>query len=223
MVVRIIQLISCALIAGALGFQLAVLGYYFPEGKDIKGSIKKAKKNKKITFLTIFFASLLSGIAGFFADSVIYAVICCFLTCALCVIFTVDFRTYEIPFRVNVFIFTLGVIRAIFSIEDIWLYVIGFFVVSLPLAIMFYASKGRAIGFGDVKMMAACGLLIGWKCAILALFIGCVVGSVVHLIRMKVHGEGAVLAMGPYLAIGVYIAAVWGEKIISAYISLIRI
>ena len=145
------------------------------------------------------------------------------LVCCLGVIFTVDFRTYEIPFKINVFIFVLGILR-ILTLEDIGrdypLYLIGFFAVSVPLALIFYLSRGAAIGFGDVKMMAACGILIGWKAIILALMLGCIVGSVVHLIRMKREGEGTVLAMGPYLAIGVYISAVWGESMIDAYLNM---
>ena len=153
-----------------------------------------------------------------------YIDICVLLVWALTVIFIVDFRTYEIPFKINVFIFVLGIVR-ILALEnigkDIWLYLIGFFAVSVPLAAIFYLSRGAAIGFGDVKMMAACGTLVGWKNAVFALIIGCIVGSVTHIIRMKTEDEGAVLAMGPYLAIGVYISALFGEGIINAYLSLL--
>ena len=68
--------------------------------------------------------------------------------------------------------------------------------------------------------MAAAGLLIGWKNAYLAMVAGCVIGSVIHLIRMKVTKEGHVLAMGPYLAVGIFLAVMWGEPFLNWYFSL---
>ena len=201
-------------------FLLAVLGHWFPLEKDFKGSILKAKENKKVTVATFAVTPIISAAAVMFAPSFLLGVLFTVLTWALTVIFVVDFRTYEIPFKVNVLIFLLGVVRLFTDLSSWPLYLIGFFAISVPLAAIYYASKGRAIGFGDVKMMAACGMLIGWKCAVLALMIGCIVGSVVHLLRMKFEDEGAVLAMGPYLAIGVYISAIFGNMAIDAYLTL---
>ena len=49
--------------------------------------------------------------------------------------------------------------------------------------------------------------------------IGCVLGSVIHLIRMRVSKQDHVLAFGPYLAAGIFIASLWGERIVEAYIN----
>ena len=38
---------------------------------------------------------------------------------------------------------------------------------------------------------------------------------------MKVSGEGHVLAMGPYLAMGIFISVLWGEPFINWYFSLL--
>ena len=86
---------------------------------------------------------------------------------------------------------------------------IGFFAVSLFLLLLSLLTRGAAIGGGDIKLMAAAGLLLGWKLIILAFVIGCIAGSVVHLFRMKVCGAGRMLALGPYLSVGIFIAALW--------------
>jgi len=130
----------------------------------------------------------------------------------------IDFRTYEIPVGFNVFILVLGLIRVITDYHCWPEYIIGLVSVSVPLLIVFYATKGRGIGGGDVKLMAAAGLLVGWKLAVLAFFLGCLLGSVIHIARMKISGESHVLAMGPYLSAGIIIACFWGEKLISLYI-----
>ena len=92
---------------------------------------------------------------------------------------------------------------------------------SLPLLLLFYLSKGAAIGGGDVKLMAACGMLLGWKLVLLGFVLGCIIGSVVHLVRMKASGEKHVLAMGPYLSIGVFLSALFGNAVISWYLSML--
>ena len=71
--------------------------------------------------------------------------------------------------------------------------------------------------------MAACGLILGWQRIILAFLLGCIFGSVIHLLRMKLSGEGRVLAMGPYLAAGIFFAALFGQQWIGWYLSLLGV
>ena len=159
---------------------------------------------------------LIFAVCGFGLDSIIY----CLMASALLVLSVIDWRTYEIPIGINIFILVLGILHIVIDYQN-WLdYVIGFFSISIVLLILFYVSGGRAIGGGDVKLMAAAGVVIGWKLIILAFFIGCIVGSIIHLTRMKLSGADKVLAMGPYLAVGIMIATLWGEKLISWYVSM---
>lgn len=159
---------------------------------------------------------LVFAVCGFGLESIIY----CLMASALLVLSVIDWRTYEIPIGINIFILVLGILHIVIDYQN-WLdYVIGFFSISIVLLILFYVSGGRAIGGGDVKLMAAAGVVIGWKLIILAFFIGCIVGSIIHLTRMKLSGAERVLAMGPYLAVGIMIATLWGEKLISWYVSM---
>lgn len=151
---------------------------------------------------------------GWSIDSVIY----CLLGSALIVLSVIDFRTYEIPFGINLFILALGLIHLIFHLGDWVDYGIGLLAVSTFLEIIFWITKGAAIGGGDVKLMGAAGLLLGWKLSIVAFLTGCILGSVIHLIRMKVSGAERVLAMGPYLAAGIMLAALWGNEFLSWYL-----
>ena len=147
--------------------------------------------------------------------------ICYFaLFSALLVLSVIDFRTYEIPLGCNIFILAVGLIHLFVDYSNWLQYVIGLTAVSFFLYLIYIATKGRGIGGGDVKLMAVCGLLIGWKLNILALVLGCIIGSVIHLIRMKLSGEDHVLAMGPYLSIGVMTSALWGDRILNWYLSM---
>ena len=151
----------------------------------------------------------------------IVSILYCLMASALLALSVIDFRTYEIPFGFNVFIAVLGLVRLATDFGNWSEYVIGFFAVSVLLEVILLVSGGRAIGGGDVKLMAAAGLLLGWKLIILAFFIGCILGSVIHIIRMKVSQAEHVLAMGPYLSAGVLISALWGTQFINWYFGLL--
>ncbi|MBR4719011.1 MAG: prepilin peptidase [Lachnospiraceae bacterium] len=144
----------------------------------------------------------------------------CALFSALLVLSIIDFRTLEIPLGCNIFILAVGLIHLCVDYSNWLQYVIGLTAVSLFLYIIYVGTGGRGIGGGDIKLMAACGLLLGWKLNILGFILGCILGSVIHIIRMKVSKQDHVLAMGPYLSIGVMIAALWGDRIINWYLEM---
>lgn len=154
-------------------------------------------------------------------DFSIQAILYCLLASALLVLSVIDWRTYEIPIGINIFILVLGIVRVITDWTNWFTYLLGFLSVSIVLWLLLVISKGRAIGGGDVKLMAAAGLLLGWKNIILAFLLGCIIGSVIHLIRMKVSKADHVLAMGPYLAVGILIAALWGDAMIGWYLNVL--
>ena len=144
----------------------------------------------------------------------------CLMASALLALSVIDFRTFEIPLGFNVFIAVLGLVRVLTDLTNWREYAVGFFAVSAVLYIIYVLTKGRGIGGGDIKLMAASGLLLGWKCNILAFLLGCIIGSVIHLLRMRFTKAEHVLAMGPYLSIGIYISALWGTRLIDWYLSL---
>ena len=147
-----------------------------------------------------------------------------FLASALLVLAIIDFRTLEIPFGINVFIFLLGVVRLCTDLKNWLTYVIGFILVSGIFVLAGWLGelilKKEGMGGGDVKLMAAAGLLLGGPKIFFAMLVGCVFAVIIHAIRMKVSGEDHQLAFGPYLAMGIFVSAVAGEPIINWYLSM---
>lgn len=160
---------------------------------------------------------MICAVNGLEWSSVIY----CFMASALLVLSIIDWRTYEIPLGINVFLFVLGVAMTILDRGNLAEHLIGMICVSGLLGILYLLTGGRAIGGGDIKLMFACGLLLGWELILLAFFLGCIIGSVVHIIRMSVKKAGRMLAMGPYLSAGILLAALWGNAWINWYLSLL--
>lgn len=147
----------------------------------------------------------------------------CLMASALVVLSVIDWRTYEIPVSINYFLGILGIASIIIEPKNLVGHLIGAVCVSGVLLVIYFISGGRAIGGGDIKLMAACGLIVGWQLIILAFFLGCIIGSVIHLIRIRVSKVGHMLAMGPYLSAGIFIAALWGNSWIQWYMGLLGI
>lgn len=149
------------------------------------------------------------------------ALIGALLTSAILTLSVIDERTQEIPEGINLFILVLAIVASALDYTNWLTHLIGAFAVSVPTALIFFITKGCGIGGGDVKLMSVCGLLLGWKLIILAFFVGCILGALIHIIRMKISNKGHVLALGPYLSVGVFFAMLWGERLINWYLGFI--
>ena len=108
-------------------------------------------------------------------NGILYVVICvvnglnvvsfvyCLMGSALIVLSVIDWRTFEIPFGINVFLFVLGVVATgLDGMSGLAGHLIGMVCVSGVLGMIYLVSGGAAIGGGDVKLMFACGLILGW-------------------------------------------------------------
>jgi len=134
----------------------------------------------------------------------------------------VDWNSYEIPIEFNYFILALGIIRMSLDLGHWYEYIIGMFLVSTIFALIVLATKGRGMGGGDVKLMFTLGLLLGWKKILLVMLLGSVLGSIIHIIIMKVSKKDKMLAFGPYLSMGAYLAMLYGTEIINWYLSFYK-
>lgn len=192
-----------------------LLSYLFLGGKCRYCKTKLSPQYPLIEFLNGLFYAIIIIVNGVSVESVLY----CLCTSALLTLSVIDWRTFEIPVAFNIFIGILGIIRLLTDIEHWYTYAIGFVAVSGFLYLILIITKGRGIGGGDIKLMAAAGLLVGWKYIILSLGLGCVLGSIIHVVLMKVQKKDRVLAFGPYLSLGIYISMVCGNQIIEWYLN----
>ncbi|NOY35890.1 MAG: prepilin peptidase [bacterium] len=114
-------------------------------------------------------------------------------------------------------------------------------------ASMWFFSKGRAMGFGDAKLAAGIGLLLGFPNSLvavtLAFWLGAIVGILlllfsklsvharrgkfvplfIHRVVLRVLGEKkynakSKIPFGPFLALGAIIAFLVGSRVINLYI-----
>ncbi len=196
---------------------IPLVSYLAQKGKCRKCGAKLSVQYPLIEGLNGVLYVVVAVINGLNVDSLLY----CLLISALITLSVIDWRTYEIPIGINIFILALGLIMTVLHYGD-WLnHVIGFLAVSVFIYVIILATKGRGMGGGDMKLMAAAGLMLGWKEIILAFVLGCILGSIIHVIRMKVSKAEHTLAFGPYLSLGIVITVLFGQPILNWYLGML--
>jgi leader peptidase (prepilin peptidase) / N-methyltransferase len=87
---------------------------------------------------------------------------------------------------------------------------------------LWYFSKGKAMGFGDVKLAPALVLFLGASKGVLAILLSFWIGAIVGIILMlgKKAGWKSEIPFGPFLTLGAFIALLWGEQLIQFYFGI---
>ena len=185
---------------------------------------------KKMTPVENRMVSLAGGIlalviTGYYGMSM--AALTLFLVSAVLVMITViDAYTQMIPPVLNIILGALGLV-SILTMPGISVAerVIGFFCISVPMFLIVLLVPG-GFGGGDIKMMAASGILLGWKGNLAAFFIGLIIGGVygAFLLISGKKGRKEHFAFGPCLSIGIFVSAYAGigMRIVDQYLYMIQ-
>ena len=162
-------------------------------------------------------------------DINVKSIITCLLMSLLIVVAFMDWDTMEISEAVLAIIFLLAVPLAIFT-DDVPLKqrIIGALIISVPFFIIGEVSRPiirkkfgedfRAIELGDTLLMLAAGAVLGTQAIIVSTFIGIFAAAIGGAV-IKAVTKDSKFAFGPYLAIGIAVGALWGDKIADWYIN----
>ncbi|GAB6184343.1 prepilin peptidase [Thermodesulfovibrio hydrogeniphilus] len=141
---------------------------------------------------------------------------------ALIVISFIDLDFQIIPDIISIPLIILGIICSFLPFEHSALSfgikesLIGILVGGGSLFIVAVLSRG-GMGGGDIKLNAAVGAFLGWKFALLTVFIGSLFGSIVGIVMMKKTGNRKI-PFGPFLSLGAIISLFIGETILKWYL-----
>ncbi len=155
---------------------------------------------------------------GFTPQALVWCVVC---SCLLVVAF-IDWQHMIIPDTLNIIIAAMGVILVVLQPQS-WLNrLLGGFSVSVLFLLIVLVSKGKAMGGGDIKLMAALGLCLGWQLNLFTMAIGAVLGTLVMLIlRPTRYALGREVPFGSFLAVAGIWAILWGPAFLSWYLALL--
>ena len=165
------------------------------------------------------------AITGYYGMSM--AALTLFLVSAVLVMITlIDAYTQTIPPALNIILGVLGLF-SILTMPGISVIerVIGFFCISVPMFLIVLLVPG-GFGGGDIKMMAASGILLGWRGNLAAFFIGLIIGGIygAFLLISGKKGRKEHFAFGPCLSIGIFVSAYAGigMRIVDQYLYMIQ-
>lgn len=91
------------------------------------------------------------------------------------------------------------------------------------LGSLWFFTRGKGMGFGDVKYGLAMGMLLGWPRSLVGVFTAFLAGAVIGLGLLfggKVSWRGRV-PFGPFLIVGTVVALMWGNWLWSWYSSFL--
>jgi prepilin signal peptidase PulO-like enzyme (type II secretory pathway) len=150
------------------------------------------------------------------------------LVSSLLVIFFADFKYGIIPFKAVVFAFLLTLLWYIIfpylAFSSFQMHLLGLqtnlFGIALSAIaaggfffLLFAATKGRGMGFGDVIYAFLMGFTLGFPKVIIGLYLAFVTGAVVSIalvLLKKKKFKGGTIPFGPFLVLGTMISLFWG-------------
>ncbi len=166
--------------------------------------------------------------SGFILNSLFLLLNSCFLI----VIFVYDLKYYIIPDEVIypaiVITFLYNILYSYFILHTSYFILNTLYSVlgaSLFFLSIFLFSKGKWLGFGDVKLALFMGLFLGFPNILVTLFLAFFIGAIIGigLILAKKKGLKSEVPFGPFLVTGTFIALFWGNQIINWYLNLFQI
>ena len=147
------------------------------------------------------------------------------LTALLITLTVIDIDHQLLPDDLTLFLLWTGLFASLFNVfTDPVSSIIGAIAGYLSLWLVYHLFRlltgKEGMGYGDFKLLAALGAWIGWQMLPLIILLSSLVGAVIGLIMigMKRHKSNQPMPFGPFIALAGWIAMMWGDRIIDAYL-----
>ena len=88
---------------------------------------------------------------------------------------------------------------------------------------LIFITRGKGMGGGDLKLSIFIALALGFPQAIIALLLAFLTGALASVILLSSGKKGlkSHVPFGPFLALGAYLALLWGSQLWSAYLQVL--
>jgi leader peptidase (prepilin peptidase)/N-methyltransferase len=145
------------------------------------------------------------------------------LATALIVLFMIDLEHQLLPNVITLPGIVIGFVFSLVSGPGPQASFIGILVgggVLYAIAAGYYLlRKEEGMGMGDVKMLAMVGAFLGWKAVLLTLVLSSFAGAVIGglMIAWQRGTLRYALPFGTFLAVGTFVAMLWGEQMLAWY------
>jgi leader peptidase (prepilin peptidase)/N-methyltransferase len=141
---------------------------------------------------------------------------------ALVAIAGIDLERQVIPDRITLPGIVVGFVTTFLGTRVSWLDSLIGILVGGGILFAVIMLSGGGMGGGDMKLGAMMGAFLGYKLALLALFLAVILGGFVALglLSTGIRRRKDPIPFGPFLAAAATVAILWGEMILRWYLSV---
>ena len=200
---------------------IPVLSYLLLQGKCYKCKTPISIRYPIIELVTM----LLSMVVAWHFGANLMCVVGIVTTWFLIAMTMIDFDHQLLPDSLTLPLMWIGLLTALIPVfTDLRSAVIGAAMGYLILWLVYQFFKlitgKEGMGYGDFKLLAALGALLGWQQLPVIILLSSLVGAVVGLSLIAITGrdKSIPIPFGPYLAAAGWFAMLWGEKLTDAYL-----
>lgn len=198
---------------------IPVLGFLFLRGKCSNCKTKISHRYWIIELLTAILSTFVVYKFGW-STAALCGVI---LTWFLISIAMIDYDTMVIPDQFSLSLMWLGLFVSLWAVfVDPSASIKGALLGYLLLWTVFHLFKlitGKdGMGYGDFKLLAAGGAWLGMKSVAVIVILSSLSGAILGSIILLIKKSNKPIPFGPYLAVGIWIAMLYGQNIIDWYL-----
>lgn len=140
----------------------------------------------------------------------------------------IDYDTYLLPDNLTLPLMWIGLLAGLVPVfVDLESAVIGaalgYGILWAVYQVFKLVTGKEGMGYGDFKLLAAIGALLGWQALPMVILLSSLVGAIVGISLIVIAGRerSKPIPFGPYLAAAGFIAMLWGESLSRSYFSFL--
>ncbi len=203
-------------------FELIPVFSYLLQG----GKCRRCHKRLSLQYPTVELLTALGFLAVFYyaGDLTVNFFLMLIIFCAAVVIFFIDLKHQIIPDSMLV---VTGLCVAILGMNvapyDRGIHMLTALSCGAGFFLLWAVTRGRGLGFGDVKLAFVIGLLLGYPSAVIGLYVAFLTGALVGviLIILRVARMKSRIAFGPFLILGATVSLSLGDRILDWWHTLL--
>lgn len=201
---------------------IPVLSWLLLKGKCANCKASISIRYPGIELLTMLASVAVATVFGATATTALYVVI----TWVLIALIFIDIDHMLLPDQLTLPLLWLALLASVFSLtieptQAIIGAALGYLCFWSVYWLFKLATGKEGMGYGDFKLMAVFGALLGWQALPMIILLSSLVGAIIGITLLSIQGKDKAtpIPFGPYIAIAGWIAMLWGEKINQAYLA----
>lgn len=212
----LIPIVSYLALKGRCRYCHVHIGYYYPIVEALTG----------LLFILVT-VSLLPGMQNSPLPEIQQVLIWLYffyLVSSLVVIFFTDFKYGIIPFKIVLYA-SIASVFYVFTTPYFLNHLFSALCVFAFFLLLFFITRGKGLGFGDVVYAFLMGMVLGFPRLIVGLYVAFLTGAIVSLILVwtgKKKLKGGSIPFGPFLVGGTIVGMFWGQILMEKVLAVLH-